>query len=168
MNILTLENKTVSLNDLPDTMDTDIHISILDNRNYNAPDFTFEPLMFLETYNAPAVVLRVGNQEIHLPADWKIAIGDSITGNDLEILPVTTIYKRGFEAFVYNPLVSFRPEFSIIEMVNIYHDVKWYVPRLNNNQLIATPLTNTDAPLCVFAGQNITKQGEQINYTELL
>ena len=168
MNILTLENKAISLNDLPDTLDTDMHIAVLDNRNYDEPDFIFAPLMFLEIYNAPAAVLRVGEHEIHVPADWKIAIGDSVTGNDLEILPVTTIYKRGFEAFIYNPMSSFRPEFSVVEMVNIYHDVKWYVPRLNNNQLMAVPLCNKVAPLCIFAGQHITKQGELVNYTELL
>ena len=167
MRILTLDNRGIRLDDLPETLEEEVHFAILDNRNTLEPDFYFEPLAFMESFNSAAIVLRIGENEITLPSDWKIAIGDSVTGNDLEILPVTSIYKRNFEAFVYNPLTSFRPEFSHVEMINIYHDLTWFCPRMHSNQLLVIPLTGDDKPPCIFAGRDVSKQNELIKYTEL-
>lgn len=168
MKILNVDNQCMNLNDLPETLEDEIQYAVLDNSNVFHPDFFFEPLIFLESFNAPAVVLRVNGHELTVPSDWKVVIGDSATGNDLEILPVTSIYKRGFEAFIYNPLSSFRPDFGEIEMVNIYHDIRWYFPKMRPNQLLAIPLTNTEKPMCVYAGRDINKQNELINYPELM
>lgn len=166
MKILTINNEPLELNDSNELID-DVHFSILDNSVPDSPDFFFEPLIFLETFNSPAVVLKINGIDITIPSDWKIVIGDSSTGNDLEIMPVTSIYKREFEAFVYNPLSSFRPDFGLTEFSNIFYDIKWYCPKLKNNQLLTVPLDNTPQPRCVFFGRDISKQCEIIKYTEL-
>lgn len=168
MNILSIENKPINLDTLPDAFDEEIQFSLLDNRDTSNPDFFFEPLLLLDSFMSPVVVLNIGGSELFIPSDHYVLIGDSETGNDLEILPVTSIYRRGFEAFLYNPLTSFRPEFAPIEMVNIYHDKSWFIPKLKNNQLLSVPITNDEQPLCAFFGVNISKQNEQVKFTDLL
>lgn len=162
MNILTLDNKTFSLNNLPDEVDDNTRFAVLDNNDPKDPDFYFVPLIFLESFNSPAMVLRIGNDEIAMPIDWCIAVGDSSTGNDLEVLPLTSLNDRGFESLMYNPLSSFRLEFRKIEIVNFYNDVKWYFPKMKNGQLLAVPITGGDQPLCAYFVKEISRQSEII------
>lgn len=162
MHILTLNNQTFSLNNLPDEVDDDTRFAVLDNSDPKDPDFFFVPLIFLESFNSPAMVLRIGEQEVSMPIDWCIAVGDSATGNDIEILPLTSLNNRGFEALLYNPLSSFRLEFRKIEIVNFYNDVKWYFPKLKNGQLLATPITNGNSPLCAYFVKEVSRQSEII------
>ena len=121
MQILTLENKTFSLNNLPDEVDENTRFAVLDNSDPKEPDFFFMPLIFLESFNAPAMVLRIGEDEIAMPLDWSIAVGDSSAATDIEILPLTSLNDRGFEALIFNPLSSFRVEFKKIEIVSPYY-----------------------------------------------
>ena len=64
MQILTLENKTFSLNNLPDEVDENTRFAVLDNSDPKEPDFFFMPLIFLESFNAPAMVLEINGKEI--------------------------------------------------------------------------------------------------------
>ena len=59
MRILTLDNKCFSLDDLPETIDDDVRFSVLDNSDPENPDFFFVPLIFLESFSAPAMVLNI-------------------------------------------------------------------------------------------------------------
>ena len=52
------------------------------------------------------MVLDIGGFEIQMPIDWHIAVRCSDSGNDIEILSLTSIGDRGFEAFPFNPLTS--------------------------------------------------------------
>jgi hypothetical protein len=135
---------------------------VLDNSDSKDPDFFFVPLIFLESFNSPAMVLKIGEHEVTMPIDWCIAVGDSSTGNDIEILPLTSLNDRGFEALLFNPLSSFRLEFKRIEVVNFYNDVKWYFPKMKNGQLLATPITQGLAPLCAYFVKEISRQSEII------
>lgn len=56
MKILTLKNKSFDLNELPDEVDEDTRFSVLDNSNPSEPDFYFMPLIFLESFNSPAIL----------------------------------------------------------------------------------------------------------------
>ena len=168
MQILTLENKLFSLNNLPDEVDESTRFAVLDNSDPKEPDFFFMPLIFLESFNSPAMVLRIGNQEISMPIDWSIAVGDSSSGCDVEILPLTSLNDRGFEALIFNPLSSFRVEFRKIEIVNFYNDVKWYFPKMKNNQLLAVPLNQEPKPLCAYFVKEISRQSEIIQLDKLL
>jgi|SRR6056300_210941 hypothetical protein len=168
MRILTLENKCFNLDDLPDQIEDDVRFSVLDNSDPKNPDFFFIPLIFLESFSAPAMVLNIGGKEITMPVDWSIAVGCSESGNDLEILPLTSINDRGFEAFLFNPLTSFKTDFSHISIENFYTDVKWYFPKMKNGQLLSVPITDGDNPLCAFFVKDISRQCEVIEYSNLI
>jgi len=168
MRILTLENRCFELDDLPEQIDDDIRFSVLDNSDPKEPDFFFIPLIFLESFSAPAMVLDIGGHEITMPVDWSVAVGCSESGNDLEILPLTSLNDRGFEAFLFNPLSSYKTEFKELKIVNFYSDVKWYFPKVKNGQLLSVPITTGDEPLCAYFIKEISRQCEVIEYSKLM
>ena len=135
MRILNLEtNEFYNLETLPEEID-DLRFAILDNSNPLNVDYHYIPLIFLESFNSPALVLKIGKNTVKMPVDWQIVIGEKEHG-DLETLPLTSINDRGFNAFEFNPLSSFSPTFLPIEIVDIYNDVTWYAPRLKNGQFL--------------------------------
>ena len=168
MRILTLENKCFNLDDLPETIEDDVRFSVLDNSDPKNPDFFFVPLIFLESFSAPAMVLDIGGHEVTMPVDWSVAVGCSESGNDLEILPLTSINDRGFEAFLFNPLTSFKTDFAEIKIVNFYTDVKWYFPKMKNGQLLSVPIREGKKPLCAYFVKDISRQCEVIEYSLLM
>jgi len=89
MRILTLNNQAFDLNELPDEVDEDTRFSVLDNSNPQEPDFFFMPLIFLESFNSPAIVLNIGGYEVQMPLDWCMVVGDKDCGLDPEVLPLT-------------------------------------------------------------------------------
>lgn len=167
MKILTLKNTAFDLNELPEEVEEDTRFSVLDNSNVNDPDFFFVPLIFLESFNAPAIVMRIGGHEVQMPLDWSMVVGDKECGLDPEVLPLTSINERGFEAFSLNPISGFRPEYLPIEIVNIYQDVKWYFPKMKNNQLLTVPIEEGEGPLCVFFVKEISRQSEVLQLDKL-
>ena len=168
MQILTLDNRTFHLNNLPEEVDDNMRFSVLDNSNPNEPDFFFQPLVFLESFNSPAVVLKIGKHEIQMPLDWCIVVGCKESGNDLEVIPLTSLTDRGFDAFIFNPLSDFKFSFGEIEIVNIYMDVKWYFPKMRNGQLLATPLCEGNNPPCAYFVKEISRQSEIVQYSMLM
>ena len=167
MKILTLENQSLDLNTLPDRIEEDIRFSVLDNSDPANPDFFFIPLIFIESFSSPSVVLDVGGYELQMPIDWNIAVGCSDSGNDIEVLPLTSIGDRGFEAFLFNPHTSFKPDFTPVKVINYYNDVKWYFPKVRNGQLLSVPIEEKKEPLCAYFIKDVTRQTEVIKYGEL-
>ena len=168
MKILTLDNECFMLNNLPDELEEDVRFSVLDNSDPKDPDFFFIPLIFLESFSAPAIVLEINGHEVMMPVDWHIAVGDQTSGGDLEVLPLTSINDRGFEAFLFNPLKSFKFDFGELKVINFYNDVKWYFPKMKNGQLLGVPLTDGDNPLCAWFVKDISRQSEVIDYGILI
>ena len=164
MNILLLENIKYNLENLPEEVD-DFRFAILDNSNPSNVDYHYIPLIFLESFNAPALVLKIGKHTIKMPVDWQILIGEKEHG-DLETLPLTSINDRGFNAFEFNPLTSFSPTFLHIEIVDIYHDVTWYAPRLRNGQFLCVPLNDGPKPECVYFVKEISRNCEIVDYSQ--
>lgn len=162
MRILTLDNSHYDLDHLPDEID-DMRFAVLDNSNPAEPDYHFIPLIFLESFNAPALVLRIGTQIIRMPMDWQVLIGEQDVG-DLEALPMTAINDRGFCVFEFNPLSSFKPTFPSIEIIDIYHEVNWYAPKLKNGQFLAVPITDSDKPQCVYFVKDVSRNCEIVDY----
>jgi len=161
--ILDLEtNRAYELNDIPNEVE-DLRFCVLDNSDPKNPDYFFIPLIFLESFNAPALVLRIGETTIKMPVDWQILIGESEIG-DLEVIPLTSINDRGFSAFCINPIHSFRPKFETIEIVDIYQDVKWYFPKLKSGQLLAVPIEQEENPMCVFFVKEIGRASEVVDF----
>lgn len=162
MRILTLDNTAYEMDQIPEEID-EVRFCVLDNSDPKDPDYFYIPLIFLESFNSPALVLRIGNNTIRMPVDWQILIGEPDFG-DLEVVPLTSINDRGFNVFCFNPLTSFRPEFAPVEIVDIYQDVKWYFPKLKPGQLLAIPLTEGSKPMCAYFIKDISRQSEVVDY----
>jgi len=163
--ILTLENQAFEMNEIPDEVE-DLRFGILDNSDPKNPDYFFIPLIFLESFNAPALVLRIGDSTVRMPADWQILIGEAEFG-DLEVMPLTSINDRGFSAYTFNQLSSFKPKFLPIEIVDIYQDVKWYFPKLRPGQLLSVPISEGYEPHCAYFVKDISRQSEVVDYGKI-
>ena len=100
-----------------------------------------------------------------MPADWQILIGEEDVG-DLEVLPLTSINDRGFSAYTFNPLTSYRPEFMPVEIIDVYQDVKWYFPKLRPGQLLSIPLNGGAEPMCAYFVKEVSRQSEIVDYTK--
>lgn len=166
MRILTLDNVAYAMNEMPEKVD-DVRFCILDNSNPADPDYFFIPLIFLESFNAPAVVIQLGKYKIPMPVDWHIVVGSPEVG-DLEVLPLTSVNDRGFEAFLYNPLSGYMHSYREIDIVDIYTEVKWYFPKLKTGQLLAVPLHDGPKPQCAYFVSEINKQSEIIDVTQVM
>ena len=164
MRILTLDNTAFEMDEIPDEIG-DLRFCVFDNSDPKEPDYYYIPLIFLESFNSPALVLKIGENTIKMPVDWQLLIGEPDLG-DLEVVPLTSINDRGFSVFTFNPLSSFRPEFMPVEIVDIYQDVKWYFPKLNPGQMLAVPLDNSDHPQCAYFVKEISRQSEVVNYNK--
>lgn len=168
MRILTLNNKSYNLNDLPDVIEEDIRYSVLDNSNSENPDFFFHPLIFMESFNSPAIQLKINNYTIQMPLDWHILVGDQNCGLDPEAIPLTSLNQRKFEAFTFNPMTGFGAEFSEIKIANIFQDVKWFFPKLRNGHYLSVPLGDDENPRCVFFIKDVTKQCESLKIDQIM
>jgi len=165
MKILTVENCAYDLDSIPEEVE-DLRFCILDNSNPKSPDYFFMPLIFLESFNSPALVLKIGNSTLKMPVDWQILIGEPDIG-DLEVVPLTSVNDRGFSAFAFNPIANFRPKFEKIEILDVYQDVKWYFPKLKNNHLLAVPLEDGAQPMCVYFIKDVSKQNEVVDISKV-
>ena len=165
MRILTLDNMSFDMTEIPDEVE-DMRFCVLDNSDPKEPDYFYIPLIFLESFNSPALVLKIGQHTIKMPVDWQILIGEKDMG-DLEVVPFTSINDRGFSAFCFNPLSSFRPEFYPIEIIDIYQDVKWYFPKLKPGQMLAIPLEGgVEKSLCVYCVKEISRTSEVVDFSK--
>jgi len=166
MRLLTLDNNTsYELNEIPEEVD-DIRFCVLDNSDPKDPDYYYIPLIFLESFNSPALVLKIGEHVIKMPIDWQLLIGEADMG-DLEVVPLTSINDRGFSAFTFNPISSYKPEFKPVEVIDIYKEVRWYFPKLKPGQMLAVPLEHgVPEPLCAFFVKDISRQSEVVNYSK--
>ena len=168
MKILTLNNRSFDLNELPEEVDDDMRFSVLDNSSPSEPDFFFMPLIFLESFNSPAILLNIGGFQVQMPLDWCMVVGDKECGLDPEVLPLTSINERGFDALVFNPVNGFKIEYYPIEIINIFQDVKWYFPKMKNGQLLTVPIDDDPGPPCCFFVKEVSRQSEIVQLDKLL
>ena len=165
MNILTVDNTAFELNRLPDEIE-DLRYAVLDWSDPKNVDYHFVPLIFMETFHAPAAVLKIGNSVIQVPLDWHVVIGESDHG-DPEVLPIMHINDRGFSAFTFNPIASFRPEFQPIEIINVFQDVRWFTPKLKYGHILAVPLDGSDKPMCAYFVKETNKLPEVLDIAKI-
>lgn len=164
MKILTAENTSFEMNELPEYVE-DLRFCVLDNSDPREPDYFFIPLVFLETFNDPALVLKIGNNVIKMPYNWQLLIGEPDYG-DLEVIPLTRLNDRSFKAFTFNPISSKLPNYQNIQILDVYQDVKWYFPKLKSGQMLAVPLDDSAKPPCAFFVKEISKQSEIVDITK--
>lgn len=152
------------MTELPDQVE-DIRFAILDNSDPSNVDYRYIPLIFLESFNSPALVLKVGDKTIKMPVDWQVLIGEPDLG-DLETLPLTSINDRGFKVFEFNPLSSFRPSFPEIEIIDIYHEVTWFAPRMKNGHFLCVPIEDGEKPRCIYFVKEVSRSSEIVDYQQ--
>ena len=87
MKILTLDDTSYDLDTIPDEID-DIRYSVIDYSDPENVDYIYVPLVFLESFNAPAAVLEIGGHTIQMPLDWSIVIGEKEIGDLLSKIVV--------------------------------------------------------------------------------
>ena len=160
MNILTVDNVSYDLDRLPEEIDEDLRYGVLDYSDTSEVDYMFVPLVFLESFSCPAAVLRIGKHELKVPLDWSLIIGEADHGEP-EVINVMSLNDRGFSAFVFNPINGYKPEWQKVEVINIYQEVKWYVPKLKFGLLailvvkfeppVTTNLSPVGVPPPIFA-----------------
>jgi hypothetical protein len=165
MKILTVENTAYELDTVPDEID-DIRYCVLDTTDKQAIDFYFLPLIFLESFHAPAICMRIGRHQIQMPMDWSILICDE-EYSEFEVIPLASLNNRGFRALSMNPLFSRSVCNEEIAITNIYQDVKWYFPKLKNGHMLAIPLEDTPNPRCAFFVKEANKVAD-IDMSDLL
>lgn len=165
MRILTVENQPLVLDSVPSQVD-DLRFMVLDNSDPANVDFFAVPLIFLESFSAPAVILDIGGHRLKMPVDWKVLVGDAEYG-DLEVLPLSCLNDRDITAFVYNPISGFQQDYEPIAIVDVYSDVKWYFPKLRPGQMLAVPLSLRSGSKCVYFIKELTKQSEIVSINDL-
>tara|TARA_X000000950_G_scaffold93038_1_gene117166 strand:+ start:132 stop:632 length:501 start_codon:yes stop_codon:yes gene_type:complete len=166
MNILTVDNNTYNLNAVPNEIE-DLQYCVLDCTNPKVLDYFYIPLIFLESFNAPAVILDIGGQTIEMPMDWSIMIGEKEMGV-CEMVPLTSLNDRGFEAFVYNPFSGYTHDFKEVKIVNVFQEVKWFFPKLKNGHILTTPLTQGSKPNCIYFAKELNQIPDQIQVGDLI
>lgn len=148
MKILTVENDSYELDTVPEQID-DIRYCVLDATSKDDVDYYWLPLIFLESFHAPAICLKVGDFDIQMPMDWSILIcDDDLTS--VEVIPLASLNNRGFRAVTLNPFHTSKIDSSDIQITNIYQDLVWYFPKLKNGHVLSIPLETGDNPKCAF------------------
>lgn len=165
MRILTVENETYDLDEIPELVD-DLRFSVLDYSNTKNVDYYFIPLMFLESFYSPAAVLKVGKYKVNVPLDWSIVICDPEIGEP-EVMSLMSLNDRGFTAFVTNPITGFTPDYLDVSITNIYNDVRWYAPKLKFGHFLSVPLEDGENPKCILLIKESNKVPEVLDLNEL-
>ena len=166
MHILTVENETYSLNNLPNEIG-DVRYCVLDVTDPTFIDYYFLPLIFLESFNTPAVVLQIGNRfQIQMPLDWSVLVGEPGQG-DLQVIPLTNLNDRGFTTLLYNPLKGYMPTWEPIQIVNVFVEIKWFFPKLIPGHILTIPLEDTPKPACAFFLKETNKVPEVLKIDQI-
>lgn len=165
MKILTNANESYELDMVPDEIE-DIRYCVLDCNDKNNIDFYFLPLIFLESFYSPAVVLQLGRYKIRMPLDWSILVCDE-EYSDLEVVPLTSLNDRGFYTIAFNPLRHMVPEPVEIAITNVFTDAKWFFPKLKSGAVLVIPLEEGDTPKCALFVKEGNKIPDPIDIAEL-
>lgn len=165
MRILTNENISYDLSKIPDEVD-DIRYCVFDYSDQNNPDYFFIPLIFLESFHAPAVVLQVGNRSVQMPLDWSVLVCDD-EYSDMEIMPLTSLNDRGFHTMAFNPLRHMVPRPQEINITNVYSDIKWFFPKLKQGNILVVPIEDKPHPDCVLFVKDSTRIPDVIDIATL-
>ena len=75
MKILTVDNTVFEIDQVPDQID-DIRFGVFDTTDPTFMDYYFLPLIFLESFYAPAICLDIGGYKLQMPMDWSILTSD--------------------------------------------------------------------------------------------
>jgi hypothetical protein len=160
-----LETQVYNLDCVPNE-EVDLRYCIMDCTDKTDIDYFFVPLIFLESFYAPAIVLNIAGKKIQMPIDWSMMVCDEHF-NDVEIIPLTQLNDRGFKTPVYNPMSHMVPESLDVEITNVYAEVKWFFPKLKNGYMLPVPLDNGPDPRCVMFVKEANKIPDPLDAAQL-
>lgn len=103
------------------------------------------------------MVLDIGPYTVQMPLDWSVLVCDEEM-TAIETMPLTSLNDRGFRTAVYNPLVSMVPVTHEVSISDVYAEVKWFVPKLKNANVLVMPLRDGPNPPCAL----FVKEGNRI------
>ena len=166
MKILTVDNTVFEIDQVPDQVD-DIRFCVFDTTDPTFMDYYFLPLIFLESFYAPAICLQIGEYNIQMPMDWSIAITDEDLSG-VEVIPLTSLNNRGFLTVVFNPLSGSLLNQEEIKITNIFQDVKWFFPKLKNGHMLIVPLETKVNPKCAMFVKEVNKIPQEIEIGHLI
>ena len=166
MKILTVENGVYEIDQVPDEVD-DIRFGVFDTSDPEWMDYYFLPLIFLESFYAPAICLQIGEHNIQMPMDWSIAICDDDAHSEIEIVPLTSLNNRGFKTPVFNPMDNKIPKIEEVFITNIYQEVKWFFPKLKHGHLLVTPIENRNVPKSVLFVKEANKIPDPVDLSDV-
>lgn len=157
MLILTEENRAYDLNRVPDQLEDDLRFCVWNCADPDNTDFYWLPLIFLESFSAPAVVLQMGEHVVQMPLDWSLLVcDDEFTA--LEVMPLTSLNDRGFGTLLFNPLTDLMATPVEVTVIDVYADVKWYFPKLKHGNVLTMPVHTGQAPQCAL----FVKEGNRV------
>ena len=165
MNILLPENKSFDTAKVPES-GSELYYCVLDYSDTEDVDYHFLPLVFIEDFAKAAVEIKIGGHIIQVPFLWSILISDQEFG-DIELLPFVEFHGRDFDAFTFNPCEGYMPQFLPIEIINIYQEVRWCVPSMKPDNLLAVPITTGKNPQCAFFAESKNKFPEEVDVRHL-
>lgn len=161
----TLEHGVYDIDRIPEEIDN-MYYGVLDYSDQNAPDFIYCPLVFLESFSTPCLEVEIGGNRFHMPLDWHIVIADRFTGES-ELLSLVHCAGRRFSAFCLDMSnSSIMPDFGDLDVVNVYTEKKWYVPKLRVGHILAVPV-NPKTNICAFFVKDIQKIPEVLDFEKL-
>lgn len=165
MKILNSENHSYDINRMPDS-GVDVNYCVLDYSDSHNIDYYWHPLIFLESFVSPSVDLQIGPYNVQMPMDWHLVIGDPELG-DLEIVSLLYLMDKDFQAFCFNPLTGYLPEFYTVQFLNAWPDVKWYSPKMRTANILAVPLKDGPNPPCAFFVKDLAKLPDVLDIKHL-
>lgn len=165
MNIIEETNKPVNINNVK--FESEQLYCVLDYSDPSNPDYYFIPMFFLEQFSSPAAYLKIGDYKIQVPLEWSIIIGEKHLG-DLEVVRIDQVLDKDFSAFVFNPINGYQPKFYKIDVMDVYPDILWHVPKLRNGHILSVPLSNKEEPECIFLVKETNKLPDYLEIMKLV
>lgn len=150
MLVLTPENISFDMNTVGEHVPNEMYCA-LDLSSIENSDYYFYDIMSTVNFSAMAAELQIGEFVTQVPLNWQILLGDEDTGM-MEMATVEDLLSlKDPSAFVFNPISSMYPRFLPVKVKNIFTiNIRWQMPMLNRQHLLAIPLSYTDKPLCAF------------------
>jgi len=144
----------------------DLRYCVLDYSNQQDVDFFFIPMIFLDVFPRPAADLRIGKYRVQMPLDWSVVICDRDFGH-MEIIELKHLNDRPFEAFIFNPITGYIPQFEEIIIENVFPDVTWHMPKLKYGHILAVPLEDCENPACALFVKDINRLPDALDISKV-
>ena len=153
MKILTLDSGVFELDEIDDELDENIHFWVLEyvNNSEEDTDYYLNILLFLDIFTDMKLDIQIGEHKISIPKSWSVLCADKFVGDAEIISPIAPGFnEREFSTFSLNPTDGFKADYLPIEVLAIMPETKWHLPRLENGQLLAIPLSDDPKGDCVY------------------